>query len=676
MGIQAFEPVLIEGNAIRIHPLVCKGFNADFDGDQMAVHLPLSIEAQVEATVLMMSTNNIFSPANGQPIISPSQDIVMGCYYLTAARGELGESGEAGEGKVFANPAEVLTAFAQKKLGVHARIYIRQPMGYKVIKTAGASRFKAGEMVTWEDFSKEEARLKIAKKEQPTVEESYPKKVIGEIRVEKGSKDDYIDRKPNGLIFSTVGRVVFNDILDKRMAFYDLALTSKRLQRIIADCYLLLGRRETIELLDRMKEVGFRESTRSGLSFATDDLRTPDNKETVLKEAEKKVEWFRKQYDRGNITELERYNNIIDLWTHARDQITSQMMEDLKNDRRQDEKGDIRPYLNPIYLMAHSGARGGTEQIRQLAGMRGLMAKPNGTIIETPIKANFREGLSVLEYFSSTHGARKGLADTALKTADSGYLTRKLADVAQNVVITMHDCMTTQGVSKGVVYKGEQIDRPLSEVIRGRVSRNTISNPVSDVVIVAENDMVSWEAAREIERLGIDKIMVRSPMTCQAPLGVCRLCYGMDLSTGSLVEEGMAVGIIAAQSIGEPGTQLTMRTFHVGGVVKREVGDSDHKVKKAGTVKFEGINDVRNDKGEHIALCRNGQMHILGPKGVTLESFIVPNGSELRVDDGQQVVVGQVLCKWDPHTTPIVAEFKGDHRLRGRDRRPDPSQRT
>src|SRR5581483_8878879 len=309
-----------------------------------------------------------------------------------------------------------------------------------------------------------------------------------------------------------------------------------------------------------------------------------------------------------------------------------------------------KPYLNPIYLMAYSGARGGIEQIRQLCGMRGLMAKPNGTIIETPIKSNFREGLNVLEYFSSTHGARKGLADTALKTADSGYLTRKLADVAQNVVITMHDCGTTQGVPKTAFYKGEQIERPLADSIRGRVSRNTITNPVTDEVIIRENEMITWDAARKIEKLGIDKVLVRSPMTCQAPLGVCRLCYGMDLATGNLVEEGMAVGIIAAQSIGEPGTQLTMRTFHVGGTVRRSVEESEIKAKKAGTVKLERVTAVVNDQGERVALTRNGEMKILNPKGIELEGFSVPNGAVLHVEDGQQVQPGQILCKWDQHS--------------------------
>jgi DNA-directed RNA polymerase subunit beta' len=609
MGIQAFEPVLIEGNAIRIHPLVCKGFNADFDGDQMAVHLPLSIEAQVEATVLMMSTNNIFSPANGQPIISPSQDIVMGCYYLTATRGEPGEAPEAGEGMVFSSPAEVFLAYAEKKVGVHARIQVRLPRGKAVITEIRSDKDK--------------------------------------VRVEE------VGRHSNLLVSTTVGRVLFNDILKPEMAFYDLSLSGKHLSRIIADCYQHLGRRETIDLLDRMKEIGFRESTRSGLSFATDDLKTPANKEAVIRETEKEVEKIQKQYQRGIITEGERYNKIIDLWTHARDEITKQMMHDLAHDIREG-----RAYLNPIFLMAHSGARGGVEQIRQLAGMRGLMAKPSGQIIETPIKANFREGLSVLEYFSSTHGARKGLADTALKTADSGYLTRKLADVAQNVVVTTHDCGTTLGITKGVVYKGEEIERSLSEGIRGRVSRNNITT-ITGEVIVRENEMITWESARKIEQLGVDKILVRSPMTCQATLGVCRLCYGMDLATGNLVEEGMAVGIIAAQSIGEPGTQLTMRTFHIGGTARRVVEESEIKAKRAGTVKFERITAVVNDRGERMALARNGELSILGPKERALESFTIPNGATLIVEEGQSIQPGQVLVKWDPHMIPILAEVGG-----------------
>jgi DNA-directed RNA polymerase subunit beta' len=625
MGIQAFEPVLIEGNAIRIHPLVCKGFNADFDGDQMAVHLPLSIEAQVEATVLMMSTNNIFSPANGNPIITPSQDIVMGCYYLTAdplvnfisPAGVVDERAKnyrtklpdnlKGEGMKFSGPGEVFLAFAQKKLGIHARIFVRLPI---------------------------------------------EKKVISEIQIDKDkTRTDEIPRTPNGLVATTVGRVVFNDILDSRMAFYDVALSSKQLSRIIADCYQVLGRRATIELLDRMKDTGFRESTRSGLSFSTDDLRTPPLKDKIIREADVEVEKYKKQYFRGIITELERYNNVIDVWTRTRDQITVLMMSDLKLDIRNGV-----PYLNPIYLMAHSGARGGVEQIRQLAGMRGLMAKPSGQIIETPIKANFREGLTVLEYFSSTHGARKGLADTALKTADSGYLTRKLADVAQNVVVTMHDCGSTQGITKRPMYKGDEVERPLSETIRGRVNRHAVVH--EGKTICRENEMITWDQARTIEKLGISELVVRSPMTCTALLGVCRLCYGMDLATGSLVEEGMAVGIIAAQSIGEPGTQLTMRTFHIGGVSSRKLEESSHKSRKAGTVKFVRINAVTNDVDEAIALTRNGQILVMGPKG-PIEEFSISNGTVLKVKDGEQIAAGTVLCTWDPFRTPILCEHGG-----------------
>ncbi|HMP59176.1 MAG TPA: DNA-directed RNA polymerase subunit beta' [Gemmatales bacterium] len=604
MGIQAFEPVLIEGNAIRIHPLVCKGFNADFDGDQMAVHLPLSIEAQVEATVLMMSTNNVFSPANGQPIITPSQDIVMGCYFMTAVR-----AGEKGEGKVFSSTREVHLAYGLGKVGLHAKVQVRLPI---------------------------------------------EKRVITEIN----NKPTEIQRKPNGLVTTTVGRLLFNEILRPKMPFYDLALGSKYLSRIIADCYEILGRRETIDLLDRLKETGFREATRSGLSFATDDLRTPANKDQVIRDAEKEVDKIQKSYQRGLATEDERYNKVIDVWTHAREEITREMMKDLQNDHRHGQQ-----YLNPIYLMAHSGARGGVEQIRQLAGMRGLMAKPSGQIIETPIKANFREGLSVLEYFSSTHGARKGLADTALKTADSGYLTRKLADVAQNVVITLQDCGTTQGVTKGVIYKGEEIERSLSETIRGRVSRANIVNPIDDEIIVRENEMITVEVARKIESMGIDKIQVRSPMTCNAPLGVCRLCYGMDLSTGTLVEVGMAVGIIAAQSIGEPGTQLTMRTFHIGGVARRSIEESNIKAKKSGTVRFERINAVVNDKGERVALTRNGEMLIVDQRGRELDKYPVPNGAQLRVEEGQEIKSGQMLCDWDPHNTPILSEIGGKVRF-------------
>jgi DNA-directed RNA polymerase subunit beta' len=595
MGIQAFEPVLVEGNAIRIHPLVCKGFNADFDGDQMAVHLPLSIEAQVEAMTLMMSTNNIFSPANGNPIISPTQDIVMGSYYLTVSR-----VNAKGDGMVFATPNEVFLAQSQGKVHLHAQIKMRLP-GHKRLRGDGEKEFSPGMIV-------------------PT----------------------------------TVGRVVFNDILHARMPFYNLTLGQKQLQSIIADCYQILGRRETIALLDRMKDLGFRESTRSGLSFATDDLKTPLSKDAIIAEAEKEVAKQNKFYNRGIITDQERYNKVLDAWTHARERITAEMMEALRNDVRE---GQI--YINPIFLMAESGARGGVEQIRQLAGMRGLMAKPSGKIIETPIKANFREGLSVLEYFSSTHGARKGLADTALKTADSGYLTRKLADVAQNVVITMEDCGTSQGITKGVIYKGEKVEVSLVQSIRGRVSRVNIVDPISDQVVVKENEMISLAAAKKLEEMQIEKIQVRSPMTCEASLGVCRRCYGMDLATGMLVEGGMAVGIIAAQSIGEPGTQLTMRTFHIGGVATRAVEEKDVKAKREGKIKFVGLNIVTNDEGRIIALSRNGEIQILDAKGRELDKFDVPDGAMILVEDGQQITRGQMIVEWDPHNIPILAEVGG-----------------
>jgi len=594
IGIQAFEPTLVEGNAIKLHPLVCRGFNADFDGDQMAVHLPLSIEAQVEAHTLMMSTNNIFSPANGAPIISPSQDVVMGCYYMTMSLPD-----RKGDGMIFSSFPEVHLAYSLGKVDTHARIKVRLPKN---------------------------RRLKT--------------------EADQESKD-------GALIETTVGRVMFNDVLPGKMPFYNIPMRSSELAKVISDCYAIMGRRATIDLLDDMLRTGFRSSTRSGLSFATDDLITPPTKAKIISDAEKTVQKFQKLYQRGVITEVERYNQVLDAWTHARERITTEMMAELETDHR------APGYVNPIYLMAHSGARGGVEQIRQLAGMRGLMAKPSGQIIETPIKANFREGLSVLEYFSSTHGARKGLADTALKTADSGYLTRKLADVAQNVVITTEDCGTTQGITKGVIYRGEKVEVRLADSIRGRVSRANIVNPITDEVLVREDELITGEIARRIEELGLEKIQVRSPMTCDATLGVCRLCYGMDLSTSSMVEEGMAVGIIAAQSIGEPGTQLTMRTFHIGGTAARAVEESEIRAKKQGIAKFTRLKVVRNDAGQQVVLTRNGEISILDPKGRELEKYEIPAGANLLVEDNHEVMAGAAICQWDPHSIPILAEVGG-----------------
>jgi DNA-directed RNA polymerase subunit beta' len=599
MGIQAFEPVLVEGNAIKLHPLVCKGFNADFDGDQMAVHLPLSIEAQVEAHTLLMATNNIFSPANGAPIISPSQDIVMGCYYMTMNVPEA-----RGDGMKFSSLDEVQLAYSLGAVHTHAKIEVKLPAGRRVKNEGDGEISPAG------------------------------------IRAK-----------------TTVGRVIFNSMLPSGMLFYNLAMRSSELSKVISDCYQTLGRRATIDLLDEMNRMGFRFSTRSGLSFATDDLITPPSKQRIISDAERQVLKHMKLYQRGQITEGERYNLVLDVWTHARERITTEMMAELEVDYRSDG------YVNPIYLMAHSGARGGVEQIRQLAGMRGLMAKPSGKIIETPIKANFREGLSVLEYFSSTHGARKGLADTALKTADSGYLTRKLADVAQNVVITTHDCGTTQGITKGVIYRGEKVEVRLADSIRGRVARQTIANPITDNVIVHEGELITAEIGRRIEDMGLERIQVRSPMTCDATLGVCQLCYGMDLSTGSMVEEGMAVGIIAAQSIGEPGTQLTMRTFHIGGSAARAIEESELRSKKEGTVQCTRLKVVRNDEGMQVVLSRNGEIVILDPKGRELEKYEIPAGANLMVEENQLVKPGTILCQWDPHSIPILGEVAGKVRF-------------
>jgi DNA-directed RNA polymerase subunit beta' len=542
----------------------------------------------------MMSKHNIFSPANGQPIISPSQDVVMGCYYLT-----MSVPTAVGDDMVFSSMEEVDLAYSAGKVHTHARIKVR--------------------------LAKDRCQ-----------------------REELESKTGY-----GKIIDTTVGRVMFNMVLPKGMPFYNAPLRSSQLARVISDCYQFLGRSKTIELLDDMNQLGFREATRSGLSFATDDLITPEAKSRIIAAAEKEVLRKNKLYQRGIITEGERYNQVLDAWTHAREQITTEMMNALETDFRTDG------YVNPIFLMAHSGARGGVEQMRQLGGMRGLMAKPSGKIIETPIKANFREGLTVLEYFSSTHGARKGLADTALKTADSGYLTRKLADVAQNVVITMEDCGTTQGITKGIIYRGEKVEVGLADSIRGRVSRANIVNPITDEVIVSENELVTSDIAHKIEELGLEKIQVRSPMTCDAPLGICRKCYGMDLATGALVEEGMAVGIIAAQSIGEPGTQLTMRTFHIGGVGQHDVEESDIKAKRGGIVKYTKLKMVVNEAGQKIVLARNGEVALVDDKGREVEKYEVPTGAILKVDENETVASGGVLCEWDPHSIPILAETGG-----------------
>ncbi|MGD0784239.1 MAG: DNA-directed RNA polymerase subunit beta' [Sedimentisphaerales bacterium] len=598
MGIQAFEPVLVEGNAIMLHPLVCKGFNADFDGDQMAVHLPLSVEAQVEAHTLIMSTNNIFSPANGAPMVGPSQDIVLGNYYITVARAD-----QKGEGMLFATPSEAITSYEIGKVGIHAKVKVGIAKGRKVVGEDGTS-------------------------------------------------------ESTGVVVTTPGRCIFNEVLPKELPFYNVLMAQKMLKNVINDCFAMADGRKSLKLLDDLKELGFKYATLAGLSIGLIDLRVPPEKQDIIDRTQKIIDRIHKSFNEGVLTEGERYNQVIDAWTHARVAVTNAMLQGMKNDTR---NGKL--YLNPIYLMSDSGARGSVDQIQQLAGMRALMAKPSGEIIETPIKSNFREGLNVLEYFSSTHGARKGLADTALKTADSGYLTRKLADVAQNVIVNEIDCGTLQGITKTTLYKGEQVEVPLRELIIGRTARDNIRNPITDEMIVRENEVISHQAAEKIEALGLESIRVRSSLTCDSELGICGKCYGWDLSTGRPVEEGMAVGIIGAQSIGEPGTQLTMRTFHTGGIASRAILENDQKSPRDGIIQYRDINvvPVKQEDGSEqlIALKRNGEMALIDDKGREYDKFKVPYGAIVLVKDGEHVKARGRLFSWDPHRVPILAEIGG-----------------
>jgi len=608
MGIQAFEPTLVEGNAIMLHPLACKGFNADFDGDQMAVHLPLSIEAQAETHTLMMATSNIFSPSNGSPMVGPSQDMVMGNYYLTYMSED---TGAKGYDKVFKDTFEAMMAYEMGKVSLQAKIKVRIDKDKTVVTEDGPQAPPSSE--------------------QPT----------------------------GRLIETTVGRCIFNDMLAPPMPFYNMTMSQKMLSKVISDCFAIAGSAETVDLLDRIKYLGFKHTTLAGLSFGITDLKIPVKKQDIIDETENRVAKIHKNYRSGVLTEGERYNQVIDAWTHARVSVTNEMMNGLKEDTTEDGS----PYLNPIYVMSDSGARGSVDQIQQLAGMRALIAKPSGEIIETPIKSNFREGLTVLEYFSSTHGARKGLADTALKTANSGYLTRKLIDVAQNVIITDRDCGTLQGITKSTVSSGEQTDVPLSQLIIGRTARDNIRNPIADEMIVRENEVITPEAASKIEALGLDAIRVRSPLTCDCPYGVCAKCYGWDMSTGRLVEEGLAVGIVAAQSIGEPGTQLTLRTFHTGGIASRTILEREQRATQSGRIRYRDINAVsftREDGNKQtIVLKRSGEIALLDEKDRELDRFRVPYGASVFVKDGQEVKADTVLFGWDPHRTPILAEVPG-----------------
>jgi DNA-directed RNA polymerase subunit beta' len=608
LGIQAFEPVLVEGKAIRIHPLVCTAFNADFDGDQMAVHIPLSPEAQIEASVLMLSSNNILSPAHGAPIAIPSQDIVLGCYYLTKAK-----SGAKGEGRAFANPDDVMLAV------------------------------EAGELETLSPI-----RLRYT----------------GDLQDLTASRDDQdvlrteVQNVTNKIINTTVGRVILNQALPKEMPFVNGLLKKKGLQQLVQSCYLKFGLEKTVEMLDSLKHVGFTYATKSGLSIGIDDLIIPKEKGPLVTKARDEVIKVESQYLEGAITNGERYNKVIAIWSEATEEIANAMfgeMEAIDKEGRQ---------FNPVYIMADSGARGSKQQIRQLAGMRGLMAKPSGEIIETPITANFREGLEVQHYFISTHGARKGLADTALKTADSGYLTRRLVDVAQDVIIHEIDCGTVDGIEARAIVESGEVIEPLRDRIIGRVTLEKITDPFSGETIIDVNDEIDEEKASAIQDAGIEKVKIRSVLTCGSRRGVCAKCYGRDLATGKMVELGQAVGVIAAQSIGEPGTQLTMRTFHIGGTASRVSEQSTLEARNAGTVRFQGLQVVQAKDGNLVVMNRSGSVVVQDAKGRDRERYPVVYGARLKVKEGQAVEQGQVLVEWDPYTFSILTEEAGQVRFK------------
>ncbi len=589
LGIQAFEPLLIEGKAIQLHPLVCTAFNADFDGDQMAVHVPLSIEAQTEARVLMMSTNNILSPASGKPIIVPTQDIVLGLYYLTRER-----PGVMGEDKAFSSFDEVRAAYDAGFLHLQARIKVKH----------------------------------------------------------EGTKYE-----------TTTGRVLLKEVVPDVISFEDInkVMDKKRLAELIDTCYRRSGYKDTVLLADRLKDLGYSYATKAGISICIDDMKIPAKKEELLEKASAEVQEIQDQYNEGLITDGERYNKVIDIWAQATEDIADEMLRNLGSDESDEPgaEGQKHPSFNPIYIMADSGARGSAQQIRQLAGMRGLMAKPSGEIIETPITANFREGLNVLQYFISTHGARKGLADTALKTANSGYLTRRLVDVAQDAIIMEEDCGTLDGIYISSLVEGGEVIEKTGERVLGRVALEDVVDPFTGNVIVSANEKIDETKVEMIEEAGIEKVKIRSVLTCRSTRGICSMCYGRDLARGRLVELGEAVGVIAAQSIGEPGTQLTMRTFHIGGTASRRAEQTTLEARHDGTVKLYNTNVAINSAGEHIVMSRNGEIAILDEQGREREKDHVIYGARLLVKDGDQVKSGTVLAEWSPYTIPIITEVSG-----------------
>ncbi len=589
LGIQAFEPILIEGKAIQLHPLVCTAFNADFDGDQMAVHVPLSIEAQIEARVLMMSTNNILSPANGEPIIVPSQDIVLGLYYMTRERPFV-----KGEGNVFSNPQEVRIAYDAGELGLHARIKVR---------------------------------------------------IEGKIEE------------------TSTGRALLHEILPQPLSFslVNKVLTKKELRFLINESHRRAGIKATVIFADKLKDVGYKYATQSGISISMKDMVIPSNKQEIIEKAEKEVRKIDDQYIGGLITDGEKYNKVVDIWAQSTEDVASAMMREMAIEKiagPKNKKVEVNSF-NPIHMMSDSGARGSKDQMRQLAGMRGLMAKPSGEIIETPITSNFREGLTVLQYFISTHGARKGLADTALKTANSGYLTRRLVDVAQDAIIAEEDCKTMDGIWVEALVEGGEVLQRVGERTLGRVALQDVNDSVTGELLVGANEEIDEEKVKEIEAAGLERIMIRSALTCQARHGVCRKCYGRDLGHGHEVNIGEAVGIIAAQSIGEPGTQLTMRTFHIGGVASQRVEQTTIQPRNSGKVKFIDLKTVENEEGNLVAMSRNGEIAILGKGKREIERYPILFGATLRVRDGERVKSNQILVEWDPFTIPIITEVSG-----------------
>ena len=602
LGIQAFEPVLVEGKAIKIHPLVCTAFNADFDGDQMAVHIPLSPEAQIEAAVLMLASNNILSPANGQPIAVPSQDIVLGCYYLTRDK-----KGSKGEGRVFASLEEVLLALDAKEVTTQTPIKLRI----------------MGDLI---DLTQEHDTQDVTR---ATVQESV-KRVVN----------------------TTVGRVIFNDSIPEGLPFINGTLKKKGLQSIVSYCHIRLGHEMTVKMLDDLKTLGFLYATKAGISIGIDDLVTPEAKKGLVGKADKDVIDVEQQYLDGVITNGERYNKVVAIWSEVTDKVAKEMFKAM--DQREKDLDE----LNPILVMSDSGARGSAQQIRQLAGMRGLMAKPSGEIIETPIRANFREGLNVLQYFISTHGARKGLADTALKTADSGYLTRRLVDVAQDVIISEPDCGTLRGISATAIVEGGEEIESLRDRIVGRTSLDDVIDPVEGRVIVEIGEEIDEDLAAVIQSSGVQRVRIRSVLTCESRRGCCIKCYGRNLATGRPVDIGEAVGVIAAQSIGEPGTQLTMRTFHIGGTARLEES-SKHEARVDGTIRYVELSTVKNRKGEIIAMNRNGALTIIDERGREVARYQIVYGAHLHIPDGARVQQDQMLATWDPFTFAILTEVAG-----------------